>query len=153
MLTLHSFARKKVEAPTELNLILSNDEYHWALHNYITMQIDIRLNETFRWKNFAYLSELPALNGLLRREFLRLTLLFRLNDIRLKNWRKSKLRIVSMVDCLKNLHRIHVNNCCCLSNEQFDFVFLTLFSFCVCVCSREMKKKPTSQLFLINSLT
>lgn len=51
---------------------------------------------------FAYLIEFAALNGFVRREFFRLTLLLRLNDIRLKNCRKSKLRIVSMVDCLKN---------------------------------------------------
>lgn len=42
-----------------------------------------------------------AADALLRREFFRLTLFMRLNDIRLKNWRKSKLRTVSMVDCLQ----------------------------------------------------
>lgn len=88
------------------NIILSNDEYHLAFHNYIAMQNEIRLNKTSCWKIFAYLSEFAALNGLLRREFFRLTLLLRLNDIRLKNWRKSKLRIVSMVDCLKKLRQI-----------------------------------------------
>lgn len=51
----------------------------------------------------AYLTEFAALNGFTRREFFRLALCLRLNDIRLRNWRKSKLRIVSMVDCLKNV--------------------------------------------------
>lgn len=58
-------------------------------------------------KECAYFMELAALNGLARREFFRLTLFLRLNDMRLKNWRKSKLCIVSMVDVLENieLHR------------------------------------------------
>lgn len=54
-------------------------------------------------KKSAYFMELAAPNGLARREFFRLTLFLRLNDMRLKNWRKSKLRIVSMVDVLKNI--------------------------------------------------
>lgn len=48
--------------------------------------------------------EFAALNGFSRRE---LRLFFRLNDIRLRNWRKSKLRIVSMVD---GLNKWHINN-------------------------------------------
>lgn len=48
----------------------------------------------------AYLMEFAALNGFARREFFRLRLFLRLNDIRLRNCLKSKLRTVSMVDCL-----------------------------------------------------
>lgn len=41
-----------------------------------------------------------ALNDFARCEFFRLRLFLRLNDMRLKNWRKSKLRIASKVDGL-----------------------------------------------------
>lgn len=51
------------------------------------------------------LKELAA-DALVRREFFRL---IRLNDIRFKNWRKSKLRTVSMVDCLKMEENIRKN--------------------------------------------
>lgn len=46
--------------------------------------------------------EFAALNGHDKREFFWLGLFFRLNEIRLRNCRKSKFRIVSIVDCLKN---------------------------------------------------
>lgn len=59
-----------------------------------------RLCVNSKKKKYAYLMEFAALNGFARREFLWLRLFFRLNDMRLRNWRKSKLRIVSMVDSL-----------------------------------------------------
>lgn len=79
-------------------------------------------------QNCAYLIEF---DGLERRELFRLKLLLRLNDIRLKNCRKSKLRIVSMVDCLKRrkkeikLMRI-IAAICQLSDHLFS---LNSFSF------------------------
>lgn len=49
----------------------------------------------------TYLIEFAALSGFARREFLRLGLFLRLNDMRLRNCRKSKFRIASMVDGLQ----------------------------------------------------
>lgn len=53
----------------------------------------------------AYLREFAALNGFARCEFFRLRLFLRLNDIRLRNCRKSKVRTLSMVDCLGERER------------------------------------------------
>lgn len=50
--------------------------------------------------------EFAALNGFAGREFLRLRLFLRLNDMRLRNCRKSKFRIASIVDDLKIVRKI-----------------------------------------------
>lgn len=60
------------------------------------------------WQKCTYLMEFAALDGFVKREFCRLGIFFRLNDMRLRNCRKSKFRIDSMVDCLKN--EMHIEN-------------------------------------------
>lgn len=77
----------------------------WRFEYYYEIEFISWMTIQRRKKNYAYRKEFAALNGFARREFLWLRLFFRLNDMRLRNWRKSKLRIVSMVDGLQEMRR------------------------------------------------
>lgn len=91
-----------------------------AVHLNLSNRREESIKNRTEYQN-AYLIEFAVLNGFAKREFFRLKLFLRLNDMRLKNWRKSKFRTVSMVDGLEEQLRIVTNRIGQTNHESIIF--------------------------------